>query len=211
MFKNKNYIIGLDEVGRGTLAGPVVVCAVAIHKGLKIQNKKLGELKDSKKLSSSQREKWVEYFKNHPEIIFTVARVYERKIEKINISCAANLAALRAYRLLVSRFKIHASRVVLDGGLYLGSRKLQMANKFASTIIKGDEKIPVIAIASILAKVYRDKFMVRLAKKYPEYGLDLHKGYGTKIHLAAIKNFGPAKIHRLTFISRYLKIKTPSI
>ena len=200
------YSVGIDEVGRGSLAGPVAVAAALIPKNLKIGNKELKTLRDSKKLSAIQREKWFKYFTNHPQISFAVSKVYPRKIEKINISSAANLAALRAYKKLTSNFKYQTSStaVFLDGGLYLGSRKSQIANCqsiSAKTVIRGDEKITAIKIASIIAKVSRDAQMRRLAKKYPSYGFEIHKGYGTKAHLAALKKFGPSEIHRQTFLS----------
>jgi ribonuclease HII len=192
-------VVGIDEVGRGALAGPVVVVAVIIPSVVHFY-----KLKDSKKLSARQRELWYAHFLEHPEIIFAVARVYSRQIEKRNISGAANLAALRAYKKLVISRKSKVSRVniYLDGGLFLKNRKWQTANiKHAQTIVKADEKITAVKIASIIAKVHRDDFMRRLAKKFPEYGLEIHKGYGTKAHRAAIKKHGPSAVHRLTFIA----------
>lgn len=193
------YSVGIDEVGRGSLAGPVAVAAAIIPKNLKIGTKELKALRDSKKLSPAQREKWAKYFAGHPQISFAVSKVYPRKIEKINISRAANLAALRAFRRLTSNISHPKSnvRIFLDGGLYLGNGKSRLP---AKTVVKGDEKIPAIKIASIIAKVSRDAQMRRLAKQYPSYGFEIHKGYGTKTHLAAIKKFGPSEIHRLTFL-----------
>ena len=198
----KKWVIGIDEVGRGALAGPVVV-AVAL---LKRQNMFGGDcelggrrIKDSKKLSPKQREAWFSYFKYDSGIQFAVARVYPRRIEKMNISCAANLAAARAYKKLIANHKplIAHSQVFLDGGLFLGNGE-QPRN--AKTIVKGDEKIPAVAIASIIAKVTRDRFMVRLAKEYPAYGFDGHKGYGTKAHYRALRKCGPCDAHRKTFL-----------
>ena len=216
---SKSYIIGLDEVGRGALAGPVVVAAALIPKNLKPKTFNLKtKLRDSKKLSPAQREKWSKYFASHPQISFVVSRVYPRKIEKINISSAANLAALGAFLRLSKTYNLkpRTYQVYLDGGLYLGNGKNRISGKgnpsnnsgriTVKTVIRGDEKIPVIKIASIIAKVSRDAQMRRLAKKYPSYGFEIHKGYGTKMHLAAIKKFGPSKIHRLTFIHKYPKM-----
>ena len=224
------YIIGIDEVGRGALAGPVVVAAAKIaNSKWRVASERLGKLRDSKKLSPKQREAWFAYFKNHPNISYAVAFVYPRQIEKRNISGAANLAALRAYQKLASsprrgevdRIPMRAggilfkskmrtpssspsargrSSVFLDGGLFLGSKKLQPLH--AKTVIKGDEKIPAISIASIIAKVIRDRAMVRLAKQYPSYGLEVHKGYGTLAHRKAIKKHGPSDIHRKTFLKK---------
>ncbi|HUZ93061.1 MAG TPA: ribonuclease HII [Candidatus Paceibacterota bacterium] len=207
------YIIGLDEVGRGALAGPVTVAAVCIpvRLHLPVVPAKAGihaserlKLKDSKKLSPKQREAWFLYFKNHPRIEYAVARVYPRVIERMNISAAANRAAQQAYKKLITNCKLSVanSKVFLDGGLYLANRNWQMTNVCsARTVVKGDEKIPAVAMASIVAKVTRDRAMVRLAKKYAQYGFDIHKGYGTKMHSVAIRKYGPCKMHRLTFLS----------
>ena len=202
----KKYIIGIDEVGRGSLAGPIVVAA-ALVKGT-IRVRRLGKLRDSKKLSPKQRMAWFAYFNGDPKIGFAVARVYPRRIEKMNISRAANLAAERAYKMLIANRPAFAetsagkqslvakARVFLDGGLFLGNGE-QPRN--VKTVIKGDEKIPAVAIASIVAKVTRDRFMVRLAKKYPAYGFEKHKGYGTKAHYEALGKHGSCDAHRKTF------------
>jgi len=206
------WIVGIDEVGRGALAGPVVVAAAAVPKGFRFKKseiKKLGTLKDSKKLSAAQREKWFAHFKNHPQLSFMLARVYPRRIEAINISGAANLAAFRAFGRLVKagQFSLRNCEVYLDGGLFLKSKKDQLKSAKgiksikATTIIKGDEKIPAIAIASIIAKVTRDRFMRRLAQKYAVYGFDVHKGYATAAHRKAIAAHGPSAAHRLTFLT----------
>jgi len=207
-----NYIIGIDEVGRGALAGPVVVAAVAVPRGLRIMNYEFGKLKDSKKLTPKRREKWFDFFRAHLKIDYAVARVYPRAIEKMNISKAANLAALRAFRRLVSSIKCQVSSydVFLDGGLFLGNnvnirenpRKNPRlsARTTVKTVVRGDEKIKAISAASIVAKVSRDKGMCHLAKKYPQYGFEIHKGYGTKKHFAAIRKHGPSEVHRLTFL-----------
>jgi ribonuclease HII len=204
--RGKKYIIGLDEVGRGALAGPVVVAAAMIKAGRGVGRNQLGKLKDSKKLSPKKREAWFAYFKGHPKISFAVARVYPRGIERLNISQAANLAAERAYKRLIANgtWPTGKCRIYLDGGLFLGGKNKQPKN--AKTIVKGDEKITAVKIASIIAKVHRDRFMVRLAKKYPAYGFSIHKGYGTKMHLRALEVHGPRKVHRLTFLGRKHKI-----
>ena len=198
------YIMGIDEVGRGALAGPVVVAAALIRDPRAIRSRReLGKLRDSKKLSAKQRVAWSAYFKDNPTIEFSVACVYPRRIEKMNISRAANLAALRACDRLGEQcgLSMRNVRIFLDGGLFLGGGD-QPAN--AKTVVKGDEKIPAVAAASIIAKVTRDRFMVRLAKKYPAYGFDAHKGYGTKAHYEALRRDGPSPAHRLTFIKKIL-------
>jgi ribonuclease HII len=202
------YVIGIDEVGRGALAGPVVVAAAMVKEGAwKTANRPLIALKDSKQLTPRQREVWFRYFKENPGISFAVARVYPRQIEKRNISGAANLAALRAYKKLFVRYHLAGARhhVLLDGSLFLGSKAKQPSH--AKTIIKGDEKVQAIAIASIIAKVSRDRFMAQLAKKYADYGFDIHKGYGTKLHREALRTHGPSIVHRLTFLKNSATIK----
>jgi ribonuclease HII len=201
------YVVGIDEVGRGALAGPVVVVAAMVADGFRAAHGP-SALKDSKKLSAKQREAWYAYLMNHPKIVFAVARVYPRQIEKRNISRAANLAAARAFGRLTKRSAVDVGadiradvKIFLDGGLYLGTRS-QQATKFpnAKTIVKADENIAAVSIASIIAKVHRDRFMSRLAKRYPEYGFEIHKGYGTEAHRNVIKKVGPCEMHRLTFI-----------
>ena len=201
------YVIGIDEVGRGPLAGPVVVCAAAIPEGwrIRIMNYELGKLKDSKQLTSRQREDWFKYFKKQPKISYAIARVSPKVIDRINISAAANLAAWRAYGRLIRKSKIKSKNVgvFLDGGLFLKEKGFYPG---AKTIIKGDQKIPAVSIASIIAKVYRDRLMDKMAKKGPGYGFEVHKGYCTKKHYSALKKLGPSSIHRLTFLKKQHKI-----
>jgi len=227
MKKPEKWIIGIDEVGRGALAGPVVVAAALVHADFRHRKSdRLAmssiPLRDSKKLSPRQRERWSAHFKEDPMIEFSIARVYPRRIEIMNISRAANLAAERAYKKLIfisagkpkllansrlrsgfggqahklARRGIADIPVFLDGGLFLGNG---IQPKNAMTIIKGDEKIQAVTIASIIAKVHRDRYMRRLAKQYPTYGFDAHKGYGTKAHYNAIKKHGLSDVHRRTF------------
>ena len=205
------YIVGIDEVGRGALAGPVVVAAACIPVGLKISNRKLGALKDSKKLSPKLRKLWVEHFKSIPEISYKVARVYPRAIEKINISQAANRGASIASEHLIEfmsaaskqhPYKLEFVRmfeIFLDGGLYIKNQ----ADFNAKTVIKADEKITAVKVASIIAKVQRDRYMEKLSKKYPRYGFGIHKGYGTRSHIRIIRKYGASnKVHRLTFLQK---------
>ncbi len=196
--QSRLWIVGIDEVGRGALAGPVVVAAVSMPRKIKIRNAELGNLRDSKKLTPRLREEWLGFFKNRQEISYAIARVYPRQIEKNNITGAANLAALRATKRLVKNcgLKIENCSVFLDGGLFLGNGEQPKNSK---TIVGGDEKFTAIKIASIVAKVYRDKLMLKLAKKYPSYGFDVHKGYGTRQHISAVKKHGPSPAHRSSF------------
>lgn len=218
------YIIGIDEVGRGPLAGPVTVAAVALPRNWKMRKgkremgfKKLPPLRDSKKLSPKKREEWFKYIKNHPKIHYAVASVPPKTIDKINISQAANLAATKAFLKLTTQLpksQIPQTKIFLDGGLHLNvlSVKHQVLSKkirknpflnlilSASTIVRGDEKIPAISLASIAAKVTRDKYMKKMHKKHPVFSFDKHKGYGTKLHYKMLKKHGFSKMHRKSFL-----------
>ncbi|OHA00355.1 MAG: hypothetical protein A3C07_04285 [Candidatus Sungbacteria bacterium RIFCSPHIGHO2_02_FULL_47_11] len=186
------YLIGIDEVGRGSLAGPITVGAMATKGKLNF----LRGIKDSKKLSAKQREKWFSKIKEkqlkHRNFEVALASVRASTIDKIGISAAARLAVGRCLKKLAIRRKPHA--IILDGSLYAPRTYLNQ-----TTIIKGDEKIPIIAAASIIAKVTRDRKMVRLAKKYPKYWFDLHKGYGTILHARLLRKFGRSPVHRRSF------------
>ncbi|MBI2623319.1 MAG: ribonuclease HII [Candidatus Liptonbacteria bacterium] len=205
----RRYIIGIDEVGRGALAGPVAVSAVCMPRELRIRNQELGTLKDSKKLTARQRERWEKYIKKHSKISFASARVYPRGVERLNIARAANLAALRAYRKVIGNWKLVIGNcaVRLDGGLYLGNG---VQPKNAKTVIKGDEKFTAVKLASIVAKVSRDRYMAKLHKKHPQYGFAAHKGYGTRAHVAALREFGTSPVHRLTFLKKYFTVLASS-
>jgi ribonuclease HII len=199
------HIIGIDEAGRGALAGPVVVAAVRIPKGFYPRLRNLPKLKDSKGLSPIQRNVWFEYIRQHPDIFYTTARVYQRCIEQNNVAKSANLAASRT----LENFKrdlgkaTKNSSILLDGSLYLGLQKHKELP--AKTIIRGDQRIVAIKLASIVAKVTRDNYMIRLHKKYPSYNFHLHKGYGTAMHASMIKKHGLSKVHRLTFVQKLIQ------
>lgn len=202
----KTIHIGIDEVGRGPLAGPVTVGAVFIKNPRSVR---LKNLRDSKKLSPRKREEWYSLLlslQKEKKLFFATAHISPRVIDKINISKAANHAALRALRKLIKKAGLNPRhvKVLLDGGLRLPSKEEAYNSK---TIIKGDEKIGVIALASIVAKVERDRYMVRASKKYLGYGFELHKGYGTKLHRKMIRKKGPSKIHRLTFLLSFPNLK----
>ncbi|MBU2263185.1 ribonuclease HII [Patescibacteria group bacterium] len=200
------YIIGIDEVGRGPLAGPVTVAAVAVTVNYKLQ-KPNSKLRDSKKLSAKQRELWFDYIKKNKKLFYAISSVSPRTIDKINISKAANLAATRALRRLLMKHRLPRNKIkiFLDGGLKI---KQPLSTFYdPHTIIKGDEKIPAIALASIVAKVTRDRKMRKLHKKYPKYGFNKHKGYGTKKHIKAIKKHDLTDIHRKTFSKKFRMIK----
>ena len=215
--KQSGWIIGIDEVGRGSIAGPVTVAALALPQESRIKNQESrAKLRDSKKLSSKQREQWFAYTKNHPKIFYAVAHVQPSVVDRINITQAANRAATKALGKLLKNNELRIknnARIYLDGGLYLvpelveglhyrnPSTPLRFAQGVnAKTVIRGDEKIKAVMLASIVAKVTRDRLMRRLHKKHPKYGFDAHKGYGTRAHMAAVKRLGPSPKHRLTFL-----------
>lgn len=199
------YIVGIDEAGRGPLAGPVSVGMVKMvnptSQELRGASKKFFKgIRDSKKLSLEKREEWygraVEARKRG-ELDFHVALISEKVIDKQGISYAIRLGIARCLKALgVSPQDL----IFLDGSL-----KVPVEFRNQQTIIKGDEKIPVISLASICAKVTRDRKMVALAKKFPRYGFDVHKGYGTSAHLAALRKYGKTALHRSTFLKNLTK------
>jgi len=196
------YVIGIDEVGRGALAGPLSVGAVAIRLGVGFDPAVLKVLKlnlrDSKKLTPKGRERWVKYLRKREDIKFRVASVSSRVVDRLNVSRAANLAATRAFEKLVDEPILRTKPLVfLDGGLYLKGdwgKRLRVR-----TVIRGDEKFDAVKLASIVAKVHRDRLMVRRHKKYPHYGFPKHKGYGTARHIRSLKRHGLSDIHRKSF------------
>ena len=176
-------IAGVDEVGRGSLIGPVYAAAVILNKQI---NKKL--LKDSKKLTKTRREIIAKYIKKNS--IWAIGKASVKEIEKINILHASLLAMKRA----VLKLKKKPSLVLIDG-----NKLPEIKNYTLNSVIKGDQKIPSISAASILAKVTRDKLISNLGKKYKNYLWDKNFGYGTKHHLKAIKKYGITIHHRKTF------------
>ena len=178
-----NILAGVDEVGRGSLIGPVYAAAVILNDSI---DKKL--LKDSKSLTKNKREKLDKYIKENS--IWAIGQASTKEIERINILHASLLAMKRA----ILKLKTKPSLVLIDGNKLpdLKDYKLEY-------IIKGDQKIPSISAASIIAKVSRDKFITRLSKEFNNYGWGTNSGYGTKEHLKAIKQFGITKYHRKTF------------
>jgi ribonuclease HII len=182
--KGFNFVAGVDEAGRGPLAGPVVAAAVLVDKNAKIN---LAGINDSKKLTESQREKFFEILTNNKNIKWGIGIVQEKIIDKINILEATKLAMLTALEDLNCDF------LLVDG-----NAKIYCAT-YQKCIVAGDSKVFSIAAASIIAKVTRDKIMLKYHKKYPDYNFSENKGYGTKAHFAAIKKFGPCPIHRKSF------------
>lgn len=213
------YIIGIDEVGRGPVAGPVMVGAFIFIstdfeekiKQYSIENKL--PLRDSKKLTKKQKDKWLLYFKDQKEkgnCDFAVSSVSAADIDKIGIvpsiqkalnnslnkitTHVSNLAPLHTFN---SSLEVSPAsfRIYLDGGL---KAPIEYVNQ--QTIIKGDELHPVISCASIVAKVTRDNLMEKYAVEYPLYGFESHVGYGTPAHYSAIKKHGLTTLHRKTFL-----------
>ena len=179
----KNLIAGVDEVGRGSLVGPVYAAAVILKNNL---DKK--KIKDSKKLSKKNREILEKYIKKNS--YWSIASASLKEIEKLNILNASLLAMKRAIKKLNTKPDI----VMIDG-----NKTPDIKNYKLKSIIKGDQKIASISAASIIAKVSRDKFITKLAKKFNNYGWETNCGYGTKKHLSALKKFGITYHHRKTF------------
>ena len=187
--QGKNLICGVDEAGRGPLAGPVCAAAVIMPEGLIIEG-----VNDSKKLTAKKREKLFDIIKNEA-ICYSVAFASASEIDEINILNATHLAMTRAVEGLEKVPEV----VLVDGN------SLPKWYYNSEAIIKGDAVCHSIACASILAKVSRDRLMLLEAEKYPQYSFEKHKGYGTKVHVQAIKEYGPCPIHRKTFLKKILK------
>ena len=175
-------IAGVDEVGRGCLAGPVVSAAVVLKKSIN-----LNLLKDSKKISFNKREEVSEHIKKNSYYALGIASVEE--ILNLNILQASLLSMKRA----IEKLEIKPGITLIDGNFAPSGLKNY------KTIINGDEKIKVISAASIIAKVYRDRFMIRLSKKFSNYAWDRNFGYGTKAHFEGLKKFGVTSHHRKGF------------
>lgn len=206
MKKKSGMIIGIDEVGRGCLAGPVTVCAVSVSEKFIIPGS-LPELRDSKKMTRAQREAWCKWIrKNGKEagICYAVSSVSPKLIDRLNISQAANLAAWRSYGKLIRPMESdQLTKVILDGGLFLKNRLFQegMADISVKTVIKADATFLEVKMASVVAKVTRDAMMRKMGAKLPGYGFEVHKGYGTKAHKEAIEKGGRIDgIHRNSFM-----------
>lgn len=193
-----NYIFGIDEAGRGPLAGPVAVgiCKVSEDFDFTI----FPNLKDSKKLSEKKREEFfckMQSLKKEGVLDFGVALVSSNTIDKSGIVFAIKSGIKGLLEKLSVSFE---NKVFLDGGLVVPEEF-----KHQETIIKGDELIPVISLASIVAKVTRDIYMKEKAKDFPEYGFEIHKGYGTKKHTDAIRKHGLSTLHRKSFCKNFLE------
>ncbi len=196
----KHYIVGIDEAGRGPLAGPVSVAAVAIPAGGNAMRLFEG-VDDSKKLSSKKRE----YF-------FTL--LHEAALENgirfhVSFSSAAYIDSygiVPAIQRALNEALEHVAPDPRSADIFLdGSLHAPECYAKQKTIIGGDAIVPIISLASVAAKVTRDEYMVRMAKKFPRYGFEKHKGYGTKMHANALTTYGASSIHRHTFLRNFLK------
>ena len=200
MWRNGQYIIGVDEAGRGPLAGPVMAAAVAIMINDKCEELLNLGVNDSKKLSPKKREEIFKILTSHPLVLWSVGEASEKEIDEINILQASLLAMRRAVEKLIDkndRLERENFSVYIDGREVIPNLT---ANQ--KSIINGDAKVFSIAAASIIAKVTRDRLMLKYAEKYPQYGFEKHKGYGTKQHYEMIEKHGICRIHRKTFLKK---------
>ena len=181
-------VCGVDEAGRGPLAGPVVAAAVILAPGTQLPG-----VNDSKKLSEKKREQLFDYVRENA-LAYGIGEASEAEIDEINILNATFLAMRRA----IENMDAAADFALIDGN------RIQGLDIPAECVIGGDAKVLSIAAASILAKVTRDRKMRQLAEVYPQYGFEKHKGYGTKAHYAAIEQYGVCPIHRRTFLKKVL-------
>ena len=180
-------ICGVDEAGRGPLAGPVCAAAVILPRGHQIPG-----LNDSKKLTDKKRRELFPLIKEQA-IAYGIGMASHEEIDEINILQATYLAMERA----ISQLEGKADMALIDGNR---AKDFGMA---VQTVVKGDSLSANIAAASVLAKVTRDDLMVEMAKEFPGYGFEVHKGYGTKAHYEALRNMGPCAIHRMTFLKKF--------
>lgn len=179
--ESRKIIAGIDEAGRGPLAGPVVAAAVILPEEL------IDGLNDSKKISEKKRESLFEVIQQ--KAIVGVGILPEKVIDKLNIYHATKLAMLHA----VEKLSTRPDFILIDGNMGIDSEINH------EPVVKGDSKSASIAAASIIAKVTRDRIMYELHEKYPDYGFDKHKGYPTKVHIESLKEFGASPVHRRSY------------
>lgn len=194
LYENEKYnegykiICGVDEAGRGPLAGSVYAAAVVLEKGQTIEG-----VNDSKKLSEKKRELLFDKIINECND-YSIGTASEKEIDELNILQATFLAMKRA----VDGLSVKPDCALVDGN------QIPNLDCDVTTVVKGDAKSESIAAASILAKVSRDRYMLEMAEKYPQYGFEKHKGYGTKLHYEMIEKYGICDIHRKTFLKKVL-------
>lgn len=181
------YLCGVDEAGRGPLAGPVCAAAVILPPEIDIPG-----LNDSKKLTDKKRRELMPIIMEQA-VSYSIAMVDHRKIDEINILQATLLAMEQA----ISGLQIKPDLALIDGN------RMKDFGVKAQTVVHGDSLSASIAAASVLAKVTRDDLMLQMAQEFPGYGFEIHKGYGTKAHYEALEHLGPCPIHRLTFLKKF--------
>ncbi len=183
-------VIGVDEAGRGPLAGPVVVAAVALPE---VPSAELRAVKDSKQMTPKSRERLFGVVRSQA-LAVSVAWAYPDVIDRDNILAATLSAMARASRRAAGKTGVASFQILVDGPRPIRNFELNQR-----TIVDGDAKSLCIAAASVIAKVVRDRWMERLERRHPGYGFAVHKGYGTKAHMAALEALGPCKAHRMTY------------
>lgn len=186
-------IAGVDEVGRGPLAGPVLACALSIENKKSFVKIKKYKYTDSKLLTPKQREKAFEVIENFDGIEWGIGIVTEKEIDEINIFQASKKAMVLALENLEKTLGAPPNYAILDGNFSIQTSIPQIS------VVKGDQLVYSCSLASIIAKVTRDKMMADYHAIYPQYGFDRHKGYGTPQHMQALAKFGPCPLHRQTF------------
>ena len=189
--KGYKFVCGVDEAGRGPLAGPVCAAAVILP-----PNAEIPGLNDSKKLSDKRRRELFPIIKEQA-LAYAIALSDEAEIDEINIL----QATFRAMERAVASLAVQPDYILVDGN------KLPRLSVEAQAVVHGDSLSASIAAASVLAKVTRDDIMLEMARKYPDYGFEIHKGYGTKAHYEALTKYGPSKIHRMTFLKKFYGTK----
>lgn len=196
--------IGIDEVGRGSIAGPLLVGAVALDADIKCP----ADIRDSKKLSKKKRQLMATWVKENA-LSYGLGWVTAPEIDSLGMTKSLKLAARRAYNQLSDEAKTKATQIAIDGNI------MMLDDSRAFSLIKGDDKVRAISAASIIAKVTRDYYMTeKIALEYPKYGFENHVGYGTKAHIEAIEKYGPvAGLHRFTFqpVKRMVSGSSPKI
>lgn len=209
----RTFTIGVDEMGRGPLAGPLYVCACGTHniKNLPKSKKNL-PIRDSKKLTEKTREDWWKILnakKKNGGLYLEYSAISEKIIDSRGISYSTKLGATKSVEKVLIRARVSSGKIKiqLDGNLFVNSERLQekfpRCKFFITTTITGDEKIKIISFASVYGKVMRDRYMRKLDNIYPQYGFKRHKGYGTKGHIEALKKYGLTPIHRKLFLRNF--------
>jgi ribonuclease HII len=202
--------IGVDEVGRGPLAGPITLAVAFVPDGRFFAREKL-ILRDSKKLSPQKRKEWMtllRHLRRDGKIFWATASVSAKRIDEKGIAWAAKNAASRAmHTLLIKNPSASSAQVFLDAGLSLTEEVCGLLSRAPISRVRADETIAVVALASIIAKTHRDRYMEKLGMRYPAYAFEAHKGYGTEAHYRALRRNGPTKEHRLTFLHNFATIR----